>query len=457
MSEQKKVLEQLNEMQLHITFKSRIRLMFKNLVYNDESEETLPLGEKRYNFILCRFCWRIVQFPLFNTFIMMLILANTVILATDAYPEPQEDLIKMTNKFFTFAFTGECIIKIIGLTFRQWRNEIFNIFDLAIVVASFVEMWLSESETAIIGALRSIRLLRLIKLVRSNYTLKCLLDAIAITMAQCANFIVILGLFIYVFSLLGMEIFAEHFKFDSLGRFQPVTGSVPRQNYDEIFSAILTVFQVLVGEKWNEIMYLGYQARQEIAVAYFMFLVLLGRIILLNLFLAILLGYFEQASQQIREEQEEKMIEEFQKSKFLETMHKKRNDDKSPQFLDGEDRQIINLQPIMNNSSIGKRRAKVRQENLLERTILPNDGNNMLDSSYDSGFDMRAEYNKNGNNEETFSQDSENNNPNELGLNFTTKAGIAKKKYEEGEDENLETDRDQFNSARYLVDKPQSA
>lgn len=64
-------------------------------------------------------------------------------------------------------------------------------------------------------------------------------------------------------------------------------------------------------------MYLGYQARQEIAVVYFMFLVLFGKIILLNLFLAILLGYFEQASQQIREEQEEKMIKEFQQSKIL--------------------------------------------------------------------------------------------------------------------------------------------
>ena len=84
---------------------------------------------------------------------------------------------------FTLLFTAECVIKMIGLTIQKWREDIFNVFDLVIVIASYFEMVLLVNSTAIVGAVRSVRLLRLIKLARSNYTLKCLLDSIAITMA----------------------------------------------------------------------------------------------------------------------------------------------------------------------------------------------------------------------------------------------------------------------------------
>jgi voltage-dependent calcium channel L type alpha-1D len=243
---------------------------------------------------------------------MFLIISNTVILATDKYPKPEKDLIQSTNQIFIILFTAECVIKLLGITTQDWKSDIFNIFDLVIVIGSYVEMVLSSDNTAIIGALRTLRLLRLVKLARSSsHTLKCLLDSIVITIAQCANFVVILMLFIYVFSLLGMEIFAEYFKFDDKGMYDRINGSVPRQNYDDIFSAILSTFQVLLGEKWNEVMYLGYQAQPRMAVLYFIGLVLFGKIILLNLFLAILLGQFNQASNDLREQEEQKLMLQF--------------------------------------------------------------------------------------------------------------------------------------------------
>jgi hypothetical protein len=100
----------------------------------------------------------------------------------------------------------------------------------------------SEKQTAIISALRTIRLLRLVKLARSNFALKCLIDSIAITITQCGNFIVILMIFIYVFSLLGMELFAGQFRFNQDGTHDIQNGVVPRSNYDEIVWAFITVF-----------------------------------------------------------------------------------------------------------------------------------------------------------------------------------------------------------------------
>lgn len=68
-----------------------------------------------------------------------------------------------------------------------------------------------------ISALRAFRLLRLIKLVRSNQTLAALVDSIVHTIAAIGNFLVLLSIFIYVFALLGMSNFAGKFKFDALG------------------------------------------------------------------------------------------------------------------------------------------------------------------------------------------------------------------------------------------------
>ena len=50
-----------------------------------------------------------------------------------------------------------------------------------------------------------------------------------------------------------------------------------------------------MGESWNEIMYQGIRAQGKAVSLYFIMLFMLGAIIMLNLFLAILLGNFDKA------------------------------------------------------------------------------------------------------------------------------------------------------------------
>jgi hypothetical protein len=58
-------------------------------------------------------------------------------------------------------------------------------------------------------------------------------------------------------------------------------------------------------------MYKAYLAVSPLASVYFIILVLVGKIILLNLFLAILLGNFEQESLIIRGKMEDKILKQF--------------------------------------------------------------------------------------------------------------------------------------------------
>lgn len=59
-------------------------------------------------------------------------------------------------------------------------------------------------------------------------------------------------------------------------------------------------------------MYKAYLAVAPTAVIYFIIVVLIGKIILLNLFLAILLGNFEQESLQIRAQMEDAILKKFE-------------------------------------------------------------------------------------------------------------------------------------------------
>lgn len=61
------------------------------------------------------------------------------------------------------------------------------------------------------------------------------------------------------------------------------------------------MFGVLVGENWNDVMYLCMRSIGWIASIYFISLIVFGNIIMLNLFLAILLGNFDEASVLMKE------------------------------------------------------------------------------------------------------------------------------------------------------------
>ena len=62
----------------------------------------------------------------------------------------------------------------------------------------------------------------------------------------------------------------------------------------------MTVFQILVGERWSSVMHSTMRVMGPMSSFYFVTLIIIGNIIMLNLFLAILLGNFEEASQILR-------------------------------------------------------------------------------------------------------------------------------------------------------------
>ena len=96
-------------------------MLWRKAIWKGLTEAPSVEEAQRYSYKVCRICWHVNQVPFFNTVTMAFILLNTVILATDRFPSPENDLIKQSSQFFTVFFALECAIKLIGLTFIEWR------------------------------------------------------------------------------------------------------------------------------------------------------------------------------------------------------------------------------------------------------------------------------------------------------------------------------------------------
>ena len=152
--------------------------------------------------------------------ITILIIGNTVVLAMESYPEELEKtrIADLLNKVFTWAFLVEMIIKLVGIGFREYARDSFNLFDAFIVVMSLVDMIVSatistESPTSALSAFRGVRLLRVFKLARSWTSFRKILAKIMVTIKDVSTFSVLLLMFMFIFSLLGMELFGHKVKF----------------------------------------------------------------------------------------------------------------------------------------------------------------------------------------------------------------------------------------------------
>jgi hypothetical protein len=264
-----------------------------------------------------RWFFRLATSPMLNFVVMMLIILNTGVLAGDHYgmAESTATALDIVNFILTILFAMEMAVKMIGLGLRRYARDPFNAFDAVIVLTTLVELaalppaFLTPSQEDLssagggISALRTFRLFRVFALAKHWTSLRVLLRTIVKTLKDVANFAVLLLIFMYMFSLIGMQFFANQLCFDPDSGDPAVglqgTGKCPapfvrpRSHFDDLLRAFITVFQVLTGENWNTVMYDCWLAVGWGATLYFVALVVIGNFVILNLFLAILLGNFE--------------------------------------------------------------------------------------------------------------------------------------------------------------------
>ncbi|XP_049335285.1 voltage-dependent T-type calcium channel subunit alpha-1I [Astyanax mexicanus] len=233
--------------------------------------------------------WGIVESKYFNRGIMIAILINTISMGIEHHEQPEEltNVLEICNIVFTSMFALEMILKLTAFGCFNYLRNPYNIFDGIIVIISVCEI-VGQSDGGL-SVLRTFRLLRVLKLVRFMPALRRQLVVLMKTMDNVATFCMLLMLFIFIFSILGMHIFGCKFSLKT-----DAGDTVPdRKNFDSLLWAIVTVFQILTQEDWNVVLYNGMASTSPLAALYFVALMTFGNYVLFNLLVAILVEGFQ--------------------------------------------------------------------------------------------------------------------------------------------------------------------
>uniref|UniRef100_A0A3P8UJ11 Voltage-dependent L-type calcium channel subunit alpha n=1 Tax=Cynoglossus semilaevis TaxID=244447 RepID=A0A3P8UJ11_CYNSE len=263
--------------------------------HNEEEDKSLCCGPlcrqwRRWNRFCRRKCRAAVKSVTFYWLVIILVFLNTLTIASEHYNQPDwlTEVQDVANKVLLALFTLEMLVKMYSLGLQAYFVSLFNRFDCFVVCGGIIETILVELAIMSplgISVFRCVRLLRIFKVTRHWASLSNLVASLLNSMKSIASLLLLLFLFIIIFSLLGMQLFGGKFNFD-----ENVT---KRSTFDNFPQALLTVFQILTGEDWNTVMYDGIMAYGGPATSgmmlsvYFIILFICGNYILLNVFLAI--------------------------------------------------------------------------------------------------------------------------------------------------------------------------
>uniref|UniRef100_A0A3B3WSI0 Voltage-dependent L-type calcium channel subunit alpha n=1 Tax=Poecilia mexicana TaxID=48701 RepID=A0A3B3WSI0_9TELE len=257
---------------------------------DEEGKRNRDRQWRRWNRFCRRKCRAAVKSVTFYWLVIILVFLNTLTIASEHYNQPEwlTEVQDVANKVLLALFTLEMLVKMYSLGLQAYFVSLFNRFDCFVVCGGIVETILVELAIMSplgISVLRCVRLLRIFKVTRHWASLSNLVASLLNSMKSIASLLLLLFLFIIIFSLLGMQLFGGKFNFD-----ETVT---KRSTFDNFPQALLTVFQILTGEDWNTVMYDGIMAyggpasSGMVVCIYFIILFICGNYILLNVFLAI--------------------------------------------------------------------------------------------------------------------------------------------------------------------------
>ncbi|XP_045486267.1 voltage-dependent calcium channel type A subunit alpha-1 isoform X3 [Pieris rapae] len=278
--------------------------------------------EKRFRFWIRH----TVKTQWFYWFVIVLVLFNTICVAVEHYRQPKwlTSFLYYAEFVFLGLFMMEMWIKMYALGPRIYFESSFNRFDCVVISGSIFEVVWSEVKGGSFGlsVLRALRLLRIFKVTKYWSSLRNLVISLLNSMRSIISLLFLLFLFILIFALLGMQLFGGQFNFEE---------GTPPTNFNTFPIALLTVFQILTGEDWNEVMYHGIQSQGGIQKGmlyslYFVILVLFGNYTLLNVFLAIAVDNLANA-QELTAAEEEQVEEDKEKQSQKE---EKKEDEEVP-------------------------------------------------------------------------------------------------------------------------------
>ena len=246
------------------------------------------------------FLKRISDAPWFQNFITAVIILAGIVVGIETYPSVvarHGAVLYSLNEVILWIFVVEVLVKVGAEGRRPWRYFLdpWNVFDFIIVAVCFMPV-----DAQYVAVLRLARLMRVLKLVRALPKLQIIVSALLKSIPSMGYVALLLSLLFYVYSVAAVFLFGAN---------DPV-------HFDNLPLAMLSLFRVVTGEDWTDVMYIamygcenyGYGGIEELctqsvghpvfAALFFVSFMLLGAMVILNLFIGVIMGGMEEAKKE---------------------------------------------------------------------------------------------------------------------------------------------------------------
>uniref|UniRef100_A0A665UI90 Sodium channel protein n=1 Tax=Echeneis naucrates TaxID=173247 RepID=A0A665UI90_ECHNA len=255
-----------------------------------EDQKLCPPRCLRWN---CCDCWRRLKWqfsafvtnPFFDLGIAICIILNSFFISMEHYPMSPvyEEQLVIMNLVFVAIFTVEMLLRIVTMDLYGYFQEGWNVFDSVTVAISLLEISTADIEG--FSALHIFRLMRMLRLARWWPTLHMLMKIMLISVRALRNMTVVLFVMVFLFTVVGRQLFGKDYE-------QCLCHIDVNSSWHmcDLFHTFVLVFRILCGE-WIECLWdCMAVSGQASCLIFFAAVLVIGHLIVLNLFLSLLLS-----------------------------------------------------------------------------------------------------------------------------------------------------------------------
>ncbi|MDG5787088.1 ion transporter [Evansella sp. AB-P1] len=232
---------------------------------------------------------QIIEHKYFQPIIIGIILFNGLIIVTETYLNENQLLLAL-DKLIVWIFVLELLLKLIGLGFRGYFSDRWNIFDFSIVIGSLVFY-----ATPFVSVLRLVRVLRLIRMIPAIPALRKIIDSLMKSVPALTGILGLSMLIFSIYAIIGTTFFSEVLEYEFFGSFH---------------ASLFTLMQVVTFESWASQVARPIINEIPWAWAYFVSFIIIGALVILNLVVAVILSYLGQDEEAKRQEQMSQLYNE---------------------------------------------------------------------------------------------------------------------------------------------------
>lgn len=264
---------------------------------------------------------KITQSSFFESFIMLTILVNCILIGVETYFT--NSLILTIQSIALAIFVLEIILRYsASITSKAYFSQGWNIFDLSIVLISLVpESLFTDSST--ISAIRVLRVFRVLRLLRVNDEIKLIISVLVKSCSALFYNAIFFFIFLYLYSIIGVTLFkvdslivdelSVKYKESNIENVIFINEMADNDPYRSLDETMFTLFRILTGDDWSEIRYnlnegseiqLITSSKTVIAI-YHVTWVILSSFLLLNLVVGAILNNYDVVMKEMKRNEKE--------------------------------------------------------------------------------------------------------------------------------------------------------